>query len=400
MGADHVPGGVLQEDERPVDLVGEEDELRRLLRLVHEEHPARVGEDADRVAVDRRPAGDQAGAVERLVLVEARAVDHPGEHLAGVEGHPQVGRRDAEELVGVVHRLVGGLGRARPELAPAQVGHDLPADPDAVALVGGEVVGDPRHPRVHLRAAERLVVGLLPGRHLHQRGPSEEDLRLPVDEHRVVAHPGHVGTARGGVAEDEGDRRDPHARQLGEVVEGTPRGDEEVGLGGQVGAAGLHQPDQRQPVAAGDLEGAELLAQGVRVHRTAAHGGVVGDDHALHAGHHPDPGDDRGADAELRSPGGERRELEEVRVAVEEELDPLVDEQPSAGAVALDVAGPAAGAGEGELLVVGREHGEQGRTVVAVGVAAGVHPGSEDRHEGNGRASGDVRVNSRWIFRP
>jgi len=63
-------------------------------------------------------------------------------------------------------------------------------------------------------------------------------------------------------------------------------------------------------------------------------------------------------------------------------LDPLVDEQPSAGAVALDVAGAAAGAGEGELLLVGREHGEQGRTVVAVGVAAGVHPGSEDRHEG------------------
>ena len=31
------------------------------------------------VAVDRRPAGDQAGAVERLVLVEAGAVDGAGD---------------------------------------------------------------------------------------------------------------------------------------------------------------------------------------------------------------------------------------------------------------------------------------------------------------------------------
>ena len=46
--ADHVAGGVLQEHQRRVDLVGELDELRRLLRLLAEQHAAMVGEDADR----------------------------------------------------------------------------------------------------------------------------------------------------------------------------------------------------------------------------------------------------------------------------------------------------------------------------------------------------------------
>ena len=41
---------------------------------------------------------------ERLELVEARPVDDPGQDVSGVEGHAQVGRGDAEELVGLVAR--------------------------------------------------------------------------------------------------------------------------------------------------------------------------------------------------------------------------------------------------------------------------------------------------------
>ena len=113
--AHHVPGGVLQEDQGDVDLVGQLDELGRLVGLLGEQHPAVVGQHADRVAVDRGPPGDQAGAVERLELVEAGPVHHPGQHLPGVEGDLGVGRGDAEQLVGVVDRLVGGLAwdRAR-----------------------------------------------------------------------------------------------------------------------------------------------------------------------------------------------------------------------------------------------------------------------------------------------
>ena len=54
--ADHVAGDVLQEDQRRVDLVGELDELRGLLRLLGEQHAAVVGEDADRDSRGSRPS--------------------------------------------------------------------------------------------------------------------------------------------------------------------------------------------------------------------------------------------------------------------------------------------------------------------------------------------------------
>jgi hypothetical protein len=104
LGADHVAGGVLQEHQRRVRLVGEQDELGGLLGFFAEQHAAVVRENADRIAVDARPARDERGAVERLVLVEVRAVDGAGQHLARVEGHLRVRRDDPEDLVGVVSR--------------------------------------------------------------------------------------------------------------------------------------------------------------------------------------------------------------------------------------------------------------------------------------------------------
>ena len=115
LGADHVAGGVLQEDQRGVGLVGQQDELGGLLGLLAEQHAAVVGEHADRIAVQPGPAGDQRRAVARLVLVELGAVDGAGQHLAGVERHLGVGREDAEDLLGVVARARPGgpaAGRA------------------------------------------------------------------------------------------------------------------------------------------------------------------------------------------------------------------------------------------------------------------------------------------------
>ena len=68
--ADHVPRGVLEEEERHVDLVGQLDELGGLVGLLGEEDAPVVGQHADRVPVDRRPPGHQAGAVQGLELVE------------------------------------------------------------------------------------------------------------------------------------------------------------------------------------------------------------------------------------------------------------------------------------------------------------------------------------------
>src|SRR3982751_6478855 len=69
------------------------------------------------------------------------------------------------------------------------------------------------------------------------------------------------------------------------------------------------------------------LITGSRVHRAAAHRGLVGDQHALDTGDDADTGDHAGADGELGAPCGQRRELEERRVAVEQQLEPLAGEQ-------------------------------------------------------------------------
>ena len=103
--ADHVAGGVLEEQQRRVGAVGELDELRRLLRLLAEQHAAGVGEDAQRIAVQAGPTGDQRRPVQRLELVELRAVDDAGDDLARVE------RRSSD-------RAARGRG-GRPRRAPA-----------------------------------------------------------------------------------------------------------------------------------------------------------------------------------------------------------------------------------------------------------------------------------------
>ena len=68
-------------------------------------------------------------------------------------------------------------------------------------------------------------------------GPPEEHLGAALDHHDVVAHARHVGAARGGVPEHEGDGGDGRRRALGQVAKAPAAGDEDLGLGGQVGPA-------------------------------------------------------------------------------------------------------------------------------------------------------------------
>ncbi|MFN8149041.1 MAG: hypothetical protein U0R76_16460 [Candidatus Nanopelagicales bacterium] len=50
---------------------------------------------------------------------------------------------------------------------------DVAPDAQRVGLVGREVVGETADARVHLGAAELLLVGVLVDRHLHQRRTAE-----------------------------------------------------------------------------------------------------------------------------------------------------------------------------------------------------------------------------------
>ena len=65
----------------------------------------------------------------------------------------------------------------------------------------------------------------------------------------------------------------------------------------------------------------------------------------------PIPVTHAGADRELRPPGRQRGQLKERGVAVEQQLDALPDQEPSATVVALRVPLAAAGAGQLQLLL-------------------------------------------------
>ena len=261
-----------------------------------------------------------------------------------------------------------------------EAAHDLAAEAQRVDLVGGEVVGQAADARVHVGAAEALVVALLAGRHLDQRRAAEEHLRALVDHHHVVAHAGDVGAAGRRVAEHEGDRRDAHRRQPGEVAERLPAGDEDLALVGEVGAARLDEVHQRQAVLHGDGHGPQRLLDRHRGHRAAAHGRVVGDDHALDALDDADPGEHAGADREVGAPRGERRQLEQRGVGVDEQLDALAAQQLAPLAVAGEVLLAAPDVDERQLAVVLGEQLEEVGPVGLVRLAALVDVVPQHRH--------------------
>ena len=140
---------------------------------------------------------------------------------------------------------------------------------------------------------------------------------------------------------------------------------------------------RRQPVLLGDLRGAEDLLHRPRVAGAALHRRVVGGDHALDALDHADAGDHAGADREVRAPAGQRRQLEERRALVDEQLDPLAGQQLAAVVVAVDVLLPAARHGLG---VLGLEVGELLEHRLAVGLSGhgcldhGLHPLERGAH--------------------
>ncbi len=386
--ADDVAGGVLQEDQGSVDLVGQLDELGGLLGFLAEEHALLVRQDADGVAVQGAPAGGEGRAVLRLVLLELRAVEQAGEHLVRAERHAQVGRGDAEQFRRVVQGLDDRL-RPRTQLCPVPALDDLPSEPDGVALVGGQVVREPGDGGVHARAAELLVGGHLAGGHLHQRGTAEEHLRLLVDHDVVVAHARHVRAAGRGVAEDERDGRDAHGRELREVTEELAGRDEEVGLRGQVRAAGLDEVHDREPVEARDVQRAQHLLPRVRVRRPALDRAVVRDEHAFDAVDDADAGHDAGADGEVGTPGRERRELEEGGAGIDQQVDPLAAGEPAALAVPRHVLGAATGPGDLELVLEQLEHAEVVSPVaqVLIGIDVDVRPQSGHAPASKGQGS-------------
>ena len=156
LAADHEAGDVLEEDQRDLALRGELDEVGALERR-RAEQDAVVGDDPDRVAVDVGEAGDERLAVARLEVVEAAAVDEPGDDLADLDGPARVGRDGAVEAGRVDRRrLRRGPIPGRRRRPPVQVADDRPAERERVLVVEREVVGDAGGRRVEVAAAEVL----------------------------------------------------------------------------------------------------------------------------------------------------------------------------------------------------------------------------------------------------
>src|ERR687897_23110 len=103
--ADHEARDVLQEDERDAAGGAQLYEVRALERALGEQD-AVVGQNADGVTHDPGEATDQGFAVERLELVQATAVNGPGDDLPDVVALPVVARDDAVELSRIVQRLL------------------------------------------------------------------------------------------------------------------------------------------------------------------------------------------------------------------------------------------------------------------------------------------------------
>ena len=174
-------------------LARELDEVRALLRRLGEEH-ALVREDRDRIALDPREAAHERLAVELLELVEARAVDDPADHRAGVELVAEVLGHEAVQVGRVEHGLLDGRelpGRGERRI---EVADDLARDRERVLVGGREVVGDAGAPRVDVGASELLGGHVLPGRGLHERRAADED--RPRSAGRSPSRPTSRGRTR------------------------------------------------------------------------------------------------------------------------------------------------------------------------------------------------------------
>ena len=116
-----------------------------------------------------------------------------------------------------------------------------------------------------------------------------------------------------------------HGRLVEEDASEVVAVGEDLGLERQERPARVDQVDAGQPVLGGDFLGPEVLLDREGVVRAALHGGVVGHDGALAALDRADARDHaRGRRvAAVAVPGGERPELEEGGVRVEQALEPF-----------------------------------------------------------------------------
>ena len=157
---------------------------------------------------------------------------------------------------------------------------------------------------------------------------------------------------------------------------------EHLVLARQVRATGIDQVHAGQPVLARDLLGPQVLLHRQRVVGAALHRRVVADDHALAPGDAADAGDQAGGrrlvaiEAERR----QRRELEERRAGIEQQLDAFAGQQLAAADVARAGRLATAGGGARQARAQVLDQGAHRRRIGGELRASNVEQRLDDRH--------------------
>ena len=113
-----------------------------------------------------------------------------------------------------------------------------------------------------IATAQLLGRHLLAGRRLDQRRTAQKDGAPIPDDDVFVGHGRHIRPAGRTRAHDHGDLGDALGRHAGLVVKDPAEVltvGKNIGLERQVGPAGVHQVDARQPVLLGNLLGAQMF---------------------------------------------------------------------------------------------------------------------------------------------
>ncbi len=267
--------------------------------------------------MDAGEAGDQGGAVAGFEFVQVGVVDDARDQFPGRHRRAGGGRNQAVQLVAVIGRWPGRAHVQLLRFAPVEPVDAAPGEIQGVGLVVGQMIGHPGLFAVQGGATQFLGGDLLAGGGLDQGRAGQEHGGVLAHHDHLVGHGRYVGAAGGAGTEHHADLRDAPGRHVRHVEEDAAEVlpvREHLILAGQVGAAGIHQIEAGQIVFRGHRLAAQVFFHGERVVAAAFHGGVVGDDHALHAGHPADAAHAAGGGhvlARVDAVGGQRRQFQE-----------------------------------------------------------------------------------------
>ena len=244
---------VHQRHDRDVERVAETHEARSLAAGVDVQHAGHelglVGDDAHRLAVETREAGDDVlgiacGRFEELAVVDD-GLDHLG-HVVGLVG--AVGN-DLVERILQTGDLIGADGqRSVLHVVLRHVGDQLLDQPDTLLL---GVDGELRHARlggVHQGAAQLLLRHVLARHGLHDLRAREEHVRRLLLHDDEVGQRGRIDGAAGAGAEDGRNLRD-HARRHHVALENVGVAGQRVDTLLNAGAARIVDADAGRAVA-------------------------------------------------------------------------------------------------------------------------------------------------------